>query len=166
MVPGGIAFTYLGFAGREAIAGGETAIQSGMIALALLAAAVFLPRLVRAVRGGNMLEVDKLKARLDRGEDIVIVDVRWPDEFDGPEGHVPGARNIALDQLAARIGELDQCRQRPIAIVCRTDKRSAKAAALLRGEGFTEVSVVKGGITEWNRKGCGGGPAAAPERVG
>lgn len=166
MLPGGIAFTYLGFAGREAIAGGEAAIQSGMIALALLAAAVFLPRLVRAVRGGNKLDVHKLKAWLDRGEDILIVDVRGADEFDGPEGHVPGARNIALDQLAARIGELDQCRQRPVAIVCRTDKRSAKAAELLRGEGFTEVSVVKGGITEWNRKGFASGPAAAPESAG
>ena len=50
MVPGAVAYTYLGFAGREAVAGGEGLVQKGLIALALLAAVVFLPRLVARVR--------------------------------------------------------------------------------------------------------------------
>jgi len=51
MVPGGLAYTYLGYAGREAIVGSEGFIRQGLIALALLAAVVFLPRLVRRLRG-------------------------------------------------------------------------------------------------------------------
>jgi len=47
MTPGTIAYTYLGYAGRAAFAGGESIVQKGLIALALLAVAAFLPRLVR-----------------------------------------------------------------------------------------------------------------------
>ena len=50
MLPGAIAYTYLGYAGREAIAGGEGLIQKGLLALALLAMAAFLPRLIKIWR--------------------------------------------------------------------------------------------------------------------
>jgi len=50
MLPGAFAYTYLGYAGREAIAGNEGMIQKGIIALALLASAAFLPRLVKYFR--------------------------------------------------------------------------------------------------------------------
>ena len=51
MLPGAIAYTYLGYAGREAIAGGEGLIQKALLALALLGAVVFLPRLISQLRG-------------------------------------------------------------------------------------------------------------------
>jgi uncharacterized membrane protein YdjX (TVP38/TMEM64 family) len=50
MLPGAIAYTYLGYAGREAVAGSEDAIQKGLLALALLAMVAFLPRLIRSLR--------------------------------------------------------------------------------------------------------------------
>jgi len=50
MLPGAIAYTYLGYAGREAIAGGEGLIQKGLLALALLAMSVFIPRIIRKLR--------------------------------------------------------------------------------------------------------------------
>ena len=50
MAPGTLAYTWLGYAGREALAGNEAAIRYGLIALALLAAVAFLPRLVRRLR--------------------------------------------------------------------------------------------------------------------
>ncbi len=54
MLPGAIAYTYLGYAGREAIAGGEGLIQKALLALALLALVAFLPRLVARFRQGAM----------------------------------------------------------------------------------------------------------------
>jgi len=51
MLPGAMAYTYLGYAGKEALAGGEGLIRKGLVALALLALAVFLPRLVKRLRG-------------------------------------------------------------------------------------------------------------------
>ncbi len=50
MLPGAIAYTYLGYAGREAISGNEGIIQKGLLALALLALVAFLPRLIRRLR--------------------------------------------------------------------------------------------------------------------
>lgn len=50
MTPGTVAYSYLGYAGREALTGGESLVRKGIIALALLAAAAFLPRLVRRLR--------------------------------------------------------------------------------------------------------------------
>jgi uncharacterized membrane protein YdjX (TVP38/TMEM64 family) len=51
MLPGAIAYTYLGYAGREAVAGGEGLIRKALLALALLAVVAFLPRLIRMLRG-------------------------------------------------------------------------------------------------------------------
>lgn len=53
MAPGTIAHTYLGYAGREALAGGEAMVQKGLIALGLLAVVAFLPHLVRRLRAGR-----------------------------------------------------------------------------------------------------------------
>ena len=54
MFPGAVAYTYLGYAGREAAAGSETAIRNGVIALALLAVVVFLPRLIKRLRAAKL----------------------------------------------------------------------------------------------------------------
>jgi hypothetical protein len=51
MAPGTLAYTWLGHAGREALAGDDAAIRTGLIALALLATVAFLPRWVRRIRG-------------------------------------------------------------------------------------------------------------------
>lgn len=153
MLPGAFAYTYLGFAGREAIAGGEGAIRNGLIALAVLAAVSFLPRLVKRVKGPAMTDIDDLKQRQDSYQDFAVLDVRDRADFDGAGGHVAGARNLPLPELASRLGELDADRERPIFIVCRTQRRSLQAARLLRGKGFARVTVVKGGMEAWGRAG-------------
>ena len=149
MLPGAIAYTYLGYAGREAAAGSEGLVQKGLIALALLAAAAFLPRLIAKLRERPMLDVEELKRRLDAGEDLLVMDVRTAADFVGEQGHLPVARNMPLEELADRADELGADPERTIAIVCRTDRRSAKAAALLTRRGFADVHVVRGGMTAW-----------------
>lgn len=153
MLPGAIAYTYLGYAGREAIAGGEGLIQKGLIALALLAAAAFLPRLIGKLRERPMLEVEEFKRRLDAGEDLFVMDVRTAADFVGEQGHLTVARNLPLEELPDRLDELGEDPERTIAIVCRTDRRSAKAAALLTRRGFADVHVVRGGMTAWLERG-------------
>lgn len=153
MLPGAIAYTYLGYAGREAVAGGDGMIQKGLLALALLAVVAFLPRLIGKLRRRPMIEVLDFKKRLDGGEDICILDVRAADDFVGEQGHIAGARNIPVEVLQQRMSELGDYLERPVVIVCRTDKRSAKAALLLTEEGFADVHIVRGGMTKWNEKG-------------
>lgn len=154
MVPGTIAYTYLGHAGREALAGGDDMIQKGLLGLGLLAAIAFLPRLVRRLRrsGEVWVEPAALNARLAQGDDVVVIDVRGADEFTGPLGHIAGARNIAVDDLAGRLDALAELKSRDVALVCRTDKRSAAAAGILREAGFRSVSVMRGGMVEWDRQ--------------
>jgi uncharacterized membrane protein YdjX (TVP38/TMEM64 family)/rhodanese-related sulfurtransferase len=153
MLPGAAAYTYLGYAGREAVAGGEGLIQKGLIALALLAAVAFLPRLVSRLRERPWITVDGLRDLLDRDEGLVL-DVRTAADFDGEQGHVRGALNLPLEYLPGRLDALGEDPQRrPITIVCRTDRRSAKAAALLARRGFADVHVVRGGMTAWLDRG-------------
>ncbi|RTZ61014.1 MAG: TVP38/TMEM64 family protein [Gammaproteobacteria bacterium] len=54
MIPGALAYTWLGYAGREAITGGEGLIRKGLLALALLAVAAFLPRWLKMVRNARI----------------------------------------------------------------------------------------------------------------
>ena len=155
MAPGTLAFTWLGHAGRQALAGNETAIRYGLIALALLAAIAFLPRLVRRLRSGaapHWIEVEELAARLNGGE-LAVIDVRGPDEFSGDLGHIANASNLPVDELPGRLTEINAHKAAPVILVCRTDKRSANASALLRKSGFHDVRVLRGGMVAWNRSG-------------
>ena len=149
MLPGAIVYTYLGYAGREALAGSEGLLQKGLIALSLLGALAFLPRLVARLRARPMLGVEELKRRIDAHQDLLVLDVRTAADFVGEQGHIAGATNIPLEALEARLDELTAHLERPIALVCRTDRRSAKAAALLARCGFADVHVVQGGMTAW-----------------
>lgn len=154
MAPGTLAYTWLGYAGREALAGDATAVRYGVLGLGLLAAIAFLPRLLRRLRGASArVEVTDLKRRLDAGEPITVVDVRGPDEFTGPLGHIREARNLPVDELPDRAAELGHLVRRPVILVCRTDRRSARATEILRGAGFADVAVLRGGMEQWNRAG-------------
>jgi uncharacterized membrane protein YdjX (TVP38/TMEM64 family)/rhodanese-related sulfurtransferase len=157
MLPGALAYTYLGFAGREAVAGSEGLIQKGLIALALLAAAAFLPSLVARLRQRPSITIEELKRRLDARPGILVLDVRTAADFVGEQGHIRGALNLPLEDLPAQLADtespLGEDLERPIALVCRTDRRSAKAAALLARRGFAQVQVVQGGMTAWLAQG-------------
>jgi len=149
MLPGALAYTWLGYAGREAAGGGEGLIQKGLIGLALLAGLAFLPRLIARLRQKPMMQVTGLKASLDAGEPLLVLDVRTAADFDGEQGHIHGAMNLPLEAIPQGLADLGEDLQRPIALVCRTDRRSAKAAVLLAQRGFTRVQVVQGGMTAW-----------------
>lgn len=153
MLPGAIAYTYLGYAGREAVAGGEGLIQKGLLALALLAAVAFLPRLIGRLRKPPMLDVPELKRRLDAGEEVLVLDVRPSDGYRGDLGHIPGVTHIPLNELPQRVHELDAWQDKPVVTICRTDRMSTTAAQLLAQQGFSNVVVAKLGMTDWNKYG-------------
>jgi rhodanese-related sulfurtransferase len=98
------------------------------------------------------LEVEQLQQRLAGSAAPLILDVRGPDEFDGPLGHIADARNIPLSELGAHQAELAAA-GRPLVCVCLTDKRSAAAAAQLIASGLTGVAVLRGGMKAWREAG-------------
>jgi uncharacterized membrane protein YdjX (TVP38/TMEM64 family) len=114
MAPGALAYTYLGYAGREAASGQAGVIGKALLALALLAAVAFLARVVRRVKGRRFTDRATLKRRLESGEEVALMDVRTAEEFQGPLGHLAGARNIPIAELSAKILELTEIRQKLI----------------------------------------------------
>jgi len=151
MAPGAVAYTWLGYAGRGALAGESDAVRYGLLALGLLAAVAVLPRLIGRLHGSfSWIEVGDLMRRLDGGEAVTIIDVRGTGEFTGPLGHIATARNIPVAELHGRLAELAGLEQTPIVLVCRTDKRSAAAAQTLRSAGFAQVNVLRRGMEQWN----------------
>jgi uncharacterized membrane protein YdjX (TVP38/TMEM64 family) len=117
MAPGALAYTYLGYAGREAASGQAGVASKSLFALALLAAVALLPRLVRRLKGQRFTDGATLKNRLESGEEIALIDVRGADEFRGPLGHIAGAINIPLAELSAKIRELTEFKRKPIVTI-------------------------------------------------
>jgi len=154
MAPGAIAYTWLGHAGREAFAGDTSAIRYGLMALGLLAAIAFLPRMVRRLRGNKIrwINAGTLADRLHEGG-VTVVDVRGPDEFDGALGHITSALNLPLGDLPDCLTEIRESQDRSVILVCRTDKRSVAAETLLSDAGLDDVCILRGGMEQWNRDG-------------
>ena len=153
MLPGAVAYTYLGYVGREAVAGGDGLIQKVMMALALLAIVGFLPSLIARLRRGPMMDVDVLKQKLDAVEDVLLLDVRTAADYVGEQGHVEGSVLIPVEELEQRLSEIESFQEKFVMIICRADRRSAIAAQKLAKHGFVDVHVIKQGMTDWNKKG-------------
>ena len=154
MAPGAVAFTWLGDAGRGALTGEADTVRYGLLGLGLLAAIALLPGLIKRLRGSfAWIEAIDLKRQLDSAEGVVVIDVRGPDEFTGPLGHIATARNIPVAELGGRLAELAGLERAPIVLVCRTDKRFAAAAQTLRAAGFAQVSVLRRGMEQWKEAG-------------
>ena len=90
------------------------------------------------------IQVEELKRRLDAREDIFVLDVREPHEYQivNIKGHL-----IPLGDLPTRIHELDSSRE--IVVHCKSGMRSAKAVDFLRKSGFKHAANLTGGILAW-----------------
>ena len=131
--------------------GGEAAIRNGMIGLGLLAAVAYLPRLVKMVRRrGSWIEPLALAQRMEQGTTLSLIDVRSAQEFNGPLGHIPGSRNIPLEQLPEQVSDLLGTATDTLVLICQTDKRSAKAAEILSKNGHPNPQILRGGMSQWH----------------
>jgi rhodanese-related sulfurtransferase len=98
------------------------------------------------------LSPTQVKQAIDEGERLCLLDVRTPAEFATEPGHIPGATNVPLPELKARLERdvaLRQYRDSLVITVCRTDTRAAFAAWVLKRHGFTRPRVMSGGMSAW-----------------
>jgi adenylyltransferase/sulfurtransferase len=104
---------------------------------------------VPLVDGIPQITVEELKRRLDAHEDVFVLDVREPHEV-----HIVniGAPLIPLGQLASRVAELAEHKDRRIVVHCKVGGRSQKAAVILKNAGFENVENLTGGILAWATK--------------
>jgi adenylyltransferase/sulfurtransferase len=101
---------------------------------------------VSEVNGIQQMTPAELKQKLVHGEELDLVDVREPFEWD--IARIDSARLLPLGDLAAQMESLD--RNRLIVLQCKTGRRSQKAAEQLRDAGFTRVANLAGGIFRWS----------------
>jgi rhodanese-related sulfurtransferase len=95
------------------------------------------------------LEISAADAYAQYPDGAFFLDVREQSEWDA--FHIPGAALIPLGELPNRLGEIP--RGRLIIVVCRSGNRSAEARDYLLAAGFTDVSSMDGGVTEWSKQG-------------
>jgi adenylyltransferase/sulfurtransferase len=89
-----------------------------------------------------------LRARLDAGEALLLLDVREP--FEAARARIPGARLVPLAGLTAALAELEPWRERPVVVHCQSGGRSRRACQLLLSKGFQHVENLAGGIEAWS----------------
>jgi hydroxyacylglutathione hydrolase len=95
------------------------------------------------------VSVDQLAQRLEREHQLVVLDVREPEEWF--EAHVPGAQHVPMRQVAQRLDEIP--RDRAVAVTCAGGARSSLVGSLLLSRGFTDLVNVWGGMTAWIQAG-------------
>ena len=97
-------------------------------------------------------EVSAKEARdLIESRDPLVLDVRTPREFYG--GHLKDAKLIPVQQLEARISEIEDHKDKEILLYCRSGNRSTVAAEILRRNGFTKLYNMRHGIRGWLQEG-------------
>jgi len=94
------------------------------------------------------ITADKLKERLNTKENLLLIDVRNPNEFEAMRLGI-GERLIPLGQLRNRLGELPEQKDTEIVTWCKISLRGYEAALILQANGYTNVKVLEGGIAAW-----------------
>ncbi len=97
-------------------------------------------------KGGASLSPQQL-INLINQKGAVVVDLRDKADFDA--GHIVDAINIPHAKLAGQVQQLDAYREKPLVLVCKIGQHSGATGKLLAAEGFTEVSRLGGGMSEW-----------------
>ena len=103
--------------------------------------------LERAASGAIQAPIEWVEQHADT---VRLVDVREPDEYNGPLGHVPDAALVPLGTLSAVAATWDPAE--PVVLICRSGARSDRGALALEALGFALVSSMTGGTVGWNQR--------------
>lgn len=87
----------------------------------------------------------ELQERLAKGDQLVMIDVREPDEYQ--EGHIRGARLLPLGSLPERVDEVPK--ETTLVLVCRSGGRSGQACEYLQRLGYSNLLNLDGGMLAW-----------------
>jgi len=126
----------------------EFAMKNWYLFIALV---VIIALLIMNTVRARLLGFNELKpgdaVRFMNKEEPLILDVREDAEY--KDGFIQGAVHVPLVQLESRVSELASWRDRDVLIYCRAGQRSARAASILKRQGFTHLHKLDGGIMAW-----------------
>jgi rhodanese-related sulfurtransferase len=122
-----------------------------LIELALIAALASLTACAdESAANDAPVQPEALAALLASESAPLLLDVRTPEEF--AQGHVPGAKLVPIQELEARLGELDAYKTRGVVTYCEVGGRASRAADLLRANGFSGVRQLDGSRKRWREE--------------
>lgn len=100
-------------------------------------------------RVSGINQVNTLEATRLMNDEVLMLDVREDKEW--AVGRIPNARHIRLGQLPDQIAQLEKFRDQPVVVYCRSGNRSARACAMMKKAGFSNVNNLAGGIVAWEQ---------------
>ena len=116
------------------------------LALAGITLALIYNEIAGRLSGVRRLGPAQLTALINR-EDALVVDLRPIADFD--KGHIAGAKNVQMSQFDPENKQLAPAKALPVVLVCKAGETATGAAKRLLAAGFTNVSVLEGGIQAW-----------------
>jgi len=117
-----------------------------LVAAAVGSGAMLLWPLIRGGAGSGSVSTLEATQLINR-QDALVLDVREPARF--AEGHILGARNVPLAELARRAGELEKFKNRPVIVACDSGTSSTRAVRELKARGFANAVSLAGGFRAW-----------------
>ena len=117
-----------------------------LVAAAVGSGAMLLWPLIRGGAGGGSVSTLEATQLMNR-QDALVLDVREPARY--AEGHILGARNLPLADLAKRAGELEKFKNRPVIVACDSGSASQRAVRELKARGFANAVSLSGGFRAW-----------------
>ena len=95
------------------------------------------------------ITVQELKERLNKGEELEMIDVREPNEWQMQ--HLEGVKKISLGTLPNSLSDLENLKEKEIVMICRSGGRSGRATQFLQAQGFANVRNLTGGMLAWKQ---------------
>ena len=97
------------------------------------------------------LQAGEARGFLGAHPEALVLDVREAGEWSEGGGQIDGARRIPLGELAARMGEIDSWKDKPVVVVDRSGARSMQACRMLAAAGFQQTMNLEGGMVAWGQ---------------
>ncbi|MBL7012965.1 MAG: rhodanese-like domain-containing protein [Candidatus Marinimicrobia bacterium] len=97
------------------------------------------------------ISVDDVFAKIEKNENILILDVRTKGEYTGHLGHIENSILIPVQELGTRVAEMTPYKDKEIIVVCRSGNRSRTGTMILMNAGYRAINML-GGMKAWNKK--------------
>ena len=108
--------------------------------------ALLWPMLNRGANGAANINATEAVLLLNRSKPFVL-DVR--DEAEFAAGHIQGAKNIPVAELAGRLKEIEKFKDKPVLVHCQKGMRAKTACGILKAQHFTQLNNLQGGLDAW-----------------